>query len=96
MTDLLEKTEVETVVEVIPYTENDDPKLKTHIVNPPSNQHIWHPGMSSQDVVDIARATGQHVVALCGHSWVPVHNPEKYDLCQVCLDKANAIIGSMG
>lgn len=60
----------------------------THIVNPPSNLHIWKQGMSAQEIVDIARAKGLQVVALCGKVWVPKRNPDKYDVCLTCVEIA--------
>lgn len=78
--------------------EEPDPKreYKAHIVNPPANVHIWEPGMTAQDIVDIARATGQHVVALCGYKFVPKHNPDKLDACEICIEIAGHIMRGMG
>lgn len=61
------------------YEETSDPDVRAHIVNPPKNLHIWQPGMTSKEMVSIARMTGQYLIALCGYSWVPKHNPEKFD-----------------
>ena len=85
-------TETHVDESIIPYEETDDhPERLTHIVNPPANLHIFQPGMEAQDIVDIARATGQEVVTLCGHRFVPKRNPEKYDVCQTCMDIARQI-----
>jgi len=71
----------------IPY-EDDDGDHKTHIVMPPQNEHVIPAEMdpSAQEIVDFARMTGQEVIALCGYKWVPKRNPEKYPICQPCLD----------
>lgn len=94
---LLDLTEdVQTIEEVIPYADSDDPTKRTHIINPPKNLHIWREGMTAQDIVDIARASGQPVQALCGYIWVPVHNPDKYDLCEPCREIASQIMSNLG
>ena len=78
---------------LMPYEEPNDGKNRlTHIINPPGNTHIWRPGMKSKDVVDIARMSGQEVVALCGYRWVPKHNPDKYESCRECFKVAASII----
>lgn len=90
------ESEVTTIEDLFPYEESNDPNRKTHIVNPPKNIHIWRIGMSMQDVVDIARATGQEVESLCGYRWVPKHNPEKFDVCQACMDIAGQMMSEAG
>lgn len=90
------ETSVEGLLEMIPYEDDGDNNRLTHIVSPPENLHIFEPGMEAQDIVDIARATHNYVVALCGYKWIPVHNPEKYDACQRCMDIAAAIMRDLG
>ena len=90
MTDTL--LEIVEDTELLPYEESDDPNRRTHIVNPPNNLHIWTPGMSAQDFVDLARLNGLEVVALCGYRWVPKHNPEKYDVCETCFKIASGLM----
>lgn len=91
MLGLLPDTDLK--VDVAPYEDVEDGKdHKTHIVNPPNNMHIWMIGMTSQEIVDTARMTGQHVVALCGYSWIPKRNPEKYDVCGECMDVAGELM----
>lgn len=92
-------TEIETtgLTEVVPYEDTDDgADHLAHIVSPPENTHIWQPGMEAQDIVDIARATGQEVVALCGYRWVPKRNPDKYDACDPCVTIAGHIMRGLG
>lgn len=84
-----------TIQEISPYEETDDPSVRAHIVNPPKNIHIWQPGMTSQEMVDVARMTGQFLVALCGYRWVPKHNPEKFDACDICLSIAGEMMGGV-
>lgn len=85
-----------TRVLVLPYEESNDPTRRTHIVNPPANLHIWRDPMSAQDIVDIARARGLEVVALCGYTWVPKHNPEKFDACEECFRIAGELMSGAG
>lgn len=85
-----------TTLDIFPYEDTDDPNHRTHIVNPPKNTHIWKPGMSMQDVVDIARATGQELVCLCGYILVPKANPDKYDACETCIRIAGELMAGAG
>lgn len=97
--DVLEKPDVQTdnfTDVVVEYVEDDSPEVRTHIVNPPANVHIWTPGMTAQDIVDIARARSIEVKALCGYTWIPIRNPDKYPVCEKCMDLAGAIIKDMG
>lgn len=96
MTEVITTPDIETIKEVVPYEDSDHPNRRTHIVNPPKNIHIWVPGMTSQDIVDIARAHSIMVVALCGYTWVPKHNPEKFDVCEICFKIAGDIMQGMG
>ena len=97
-TDTIDKTAGQVEIHVLPYEETDDQAHDrfTHIVNPPANLHIWTPDMSAQDIVDTARLNGWSVTALCGFTWVPKHNPEKYDTCSACMDIAQKIMSEMG
>lgn len=100
---LLDTPEATTILneELLPYDDSDadDPNL-THIVNPPENQHIrqWSGirGMTAQDIVDVARANQWSVNTLCGKSFIPKRNPEKYPACQPCIDKAGEIMQESG
>lgn len=43
-----------------------------------------------------AYITGREVTALCGKTWVPTRNPEKYQVCPSCkeiLEMAKAMKG---
>ena len=94
--DFAQIIDVSTEDQVIPYEETKDPNAKAHIVNPPANLHIFEPGMEAQDIVDIARSTGQYVTALCGHRFVPKHNPDKLDACDICMKIAGDIMRDLG
>lgn len=92
-------TEVQDPVltnDVLPYEDDNDPNRRAHIVNPPLNTHIWRPGMEAQDVVDIARVRQIEIVALCGHRFIPKHNPDKYDACEPCIKIAGDIMREEG
>lgn len=78
-------------LEIIPFEENDDPDLRTHIVVGVDNLHIWRSGMSSRDVVDMARMMGVEVKALCGYVFIPKHNPERFNSCEGCLRMASGL-----
>lgn len=98
-TDTIETTTTDISVETIvaPYEDyGSNSENFAHIVNPPNNVHIWFPGMSSQDIVDIARAKGLMVRALCGKEWVPKRNPEKHPACQTCFDIAGELMSGAG
>lgn len=87
------QTEVETDLDVLPFEmPADDNMHLTHVINPPMNTHIWKPGMSSRDVVDIARSRQQEITALCGFKWVPKFNPDKFPACAACMNRAAEII----
>src|SRR3954451_23867073 len=77
--------------QVAPYDSGEDPILRTHIIRPYENTHIWQKGMTAQGVVDLARLNRTPIVALCGHKWVPVHNPDKYDMCDPCIKIAGEL-----
>lgn len=64
----------------------------THIVNPPMNEHVGGPGLTSKEIVFIAREFHIEVVALCGYRWVPVNDPEKYPVCEECMRIAGIYI----
>lgn len=83
---------------LFPYEETNDPNKRAHIVNPPDNPHIsyGYPNMEAQDVVDIARARQIPVKALCGHVFIPKHNPDKLDACEACIKIAGDIMREMG
>lgn len=82
---------------VNPYDDTDDGKNHlTHIVNPPKNVHVWHPGMSAVELVQRARLIGAEIIALCDYKWVPKRNPEKYPVCQVCVDIAGELMREAG
>lgn len=79
-------------VAILPYEEVGNEDAVAHVINPPLNLHIWKPNMSSQDVVDIARARQQEVTALCGYKFIPKFNPDKLPVCMPCMDKAGELI----
>lgn len=81
-----------TDVEIVPYEDSDDPERRTHLVRGIDNG--YPEGFPSQDVVDLARLAETEVVALCGYTWVPKHNPDKYPACQRCFEVAASLMGS--
>lgn len=84
-------------VKTIPYEAPESSEgVFTHLVNPPSNTHIWLPGMSTQELVDMAREHSLEITALCGHTWVPKLNPDKYPVCQLCMDIAGDLMRGNG
>lgn len=92
-TETIEQLDIEGAL--APFEDTDDGKEHfTHIVNPPSNPHIWEPGMSAKDIVSLARMLGEEIVALCGYRWVPKRNPENHPVCKQCLDIAEQIMRS--
>ena len=96
-TDTIGDVEVIVETNLAPYEDDgSNSENFTHIINPPNNTHIWRPGMSSQDVVDVARFRGLTVTALCGKTWVPKRNPEKHPACDTCMDVATMLMQGAG
>ena len=65
----------------------------THVVTPADNHNIWagfgfDPKVTGSDIVAAARTYGLTVTALCDYKFVPVHDPEKYDVCDFCMEIA--------
>lgn len=95
-TETLPEAGIINIEELIPYEETDDPETKAHIINPPANVHIWKEGMTAQDVVNAARALQIEIQALCGHVFIPKHNPDKFDVCEPCVEIAGDIMRELG
>lgn len=93
--DHIHTTEL-TLEQLVPYEDSNDPNRQTHIVRPPENKHIYEIGMTARDIVDVARALGLEVVALCGYRWIPKHNPEKFEVCDKCFQIASNLMSSEG
>ncbi|MCU1354124.1 MAG: hypothetical protein JWM05_3333 [Acidimicrobiales bacterium] len=64
------KTDLERPVET---TDEGDHDRFAHVVVPAS-------------AVTEAYITGQPVTALCGKTWVPSRNPERYPICPTCKE----------
>lgn len=87
----------QTILPIEEYDESPaDPDHRTHIINPPANLHIFRQGMEAQDIVDVARVTGQEVTTLCGYTFIPKRDPEKFDVCEACMRIAGDIMREMG
>lgn len=84
------------VVETAQYDDNAPGDGFTHIVNPPMNLHVWEPGMSTQELVDMARSLEIPIKALCGYIWVPKRNPDKYPACPTCMKIAGELMRGAG
>lgn len=85
-----------SLIDSVKYEEPSDSNVRAHIVNPPKNLHIWREGMTAQDIVDYARILGLEVVALCGYTWIPKHNPDKVDVCDACMTEAGNLMRGAG
>lgn len=90
--DLSPLLDTSTIEDITAYEETENPDSKAHVVNPPKNLHIWQPGMTSQDIVNIARLQGKTVTALCGYKFIPRHDPDKHPACEVCIRIAGELI----
>lgn len=76
--------------EIIPYEDSsDNSNAISHYVIGEDNRHIYEPPMTIEDVIDIARITGQHLVAICGAVVVPRYDPTTCPMCKACV-KINA------
>lgn len=95
-TNVIHAPIIEEDLDLFPYEETEDPDKRAHIVNPPNNLHIYVPGMKSQEIVDIARMTGQYVTALCQYRFIPKHNPDKLDACDACMKIAGDMMREAG
>ena len=84
-------TSLDIKEELAPFTDTDDgEKHLSHII------HVWQQGMNATNIVEIARLTGQELVALCGYRWIPMRDPRKYPACKTCVDiAANIMIGAL-
>lgn len=86
MTEMATEEVVGTIEDLLPYEENNDPNAKAHVIWPPMNDHIRVGDGTAEDIIGLARLKELEVVALCGHKWVPKHNPEKHEACKTCMD----------
>lgn len=59
-------------------TDEGDHERFAHIVTPPSE-------------VTRAMVTGSPCVALCGKAWVPSRNPDRFPVCQTCIEVARSM-----
>lgn len=98
MSDTLEKVDesldLNQLVET--YEDDDNADHLTHIVNPPNNLHIFQVGMTSADIVSVARLRGIPVKALCGYIFIPKRNPDKYPACDTCIQIAGELMRAGG
>lgn len=58
------------------------------VTGEPHSSHLVGPrdGKDGATQVMEARFDGTPVEALCGHRWIPQHDPKQYPVCQRCLD----------
>jgi hypothetical protein len=94
--DVTPVIDTSSLEDIVAYEPSDNPDVKAHIVNPDMNRHIWQPGMTAQDIVNIARLQGKTITALCGYRWIPRHDPDKHATCDPCLKIASKIIHEEG
>jgi hypothetical protein len=88
-TDTQASSFLELMTTTIAFDETDDGKQhQTHIINPPNNLHVYQPGMTSKDIVNLARMSQIFVVALCGYKFIPKRNPESHPACSACISIA--------
>lgn len=89
MTTVLERLEEELAT-------SDVENIRTHIINPPANMHIWSEGMEIQEVVNIARNFGWPVKTLCELVFVPKRDPDAYPACEDCIRIAGELMSGAG
>ena len=68
------------VTTVTPSLDEGDHERMAHIVYP-------------KDKLTEALVTGSPVVALCGKVWTPSRDPERYPVCQGCIESFEALTG---
>ena len=49
-----------------------------------------------KDKILASAVMGEPVVALCGKVWVPGRDPEKFPICPMCKEIADAVWGAEG
>lgn len=79
-----------TEVDFLPYEDDATGEARAHIVRPEENGQRYD--LSGQDIVDLARLNRTEVVALCGHRFIPTHDPAPALACEPCVDVAAAIM----
>jgi Protein of unknown function (DUF3039) len=72
-------TNVEILTNPDTVTDAGDP-IFTHIIDRGDEER------SSETLVLEARINGTPLTALCGYTWVPSRDPQKYPICQKCLE----------
>lgn len=68
---VLENTLIESTTEFV--TEEGDHDKEAHIVVP---AHTIYEAM----------VTGTPITALCGKTWVPTRDPERFSVCKLCIE----------
>lgn len=71
--------EVDTYLEPQLALEFDNP-IHTHIIDRGDDKR------TAAAIVLEARVMGTPVTALCGHTWVPSRDPQKYPVCPKCME----------
>lgn len=79
-------------------TTEPDTQTVTHIVTPHENRRLWKEIcvltgvsrnlVSGPDIVAYARKNNFYVVALCSHVFIPMKNPDEFDMCDYCMKVA--------
>lgn len=64
--------------------------LRTGVVEPGDHEKFSHlvpgkNGVSGRELVMMAMVEGTPVTALCGKTWVPTRDPERFPICPDCL-----------
>ena len=71
------------------YTENEN---DAELDEPHFSHIVWGDENESADAkITRARVEGTPVTALCGYTWVPSRDPQKYPVCEKCLETAQFI-----
>ena len=82
MSDAAVMDPIVTPDEIVQTVTSDEPELAAHIVLVPPHEDDKSP----QGYVLRARIEGFPITALCGHTFVPVKNPEPLPVCSGCLE----------
>lgn len=62
-------------------TNIEDVERLTHIIQPAVGDT-----RDAATIVTEARVLGLELTALCGKKWIPEHNPERFPLCETCVE----------
>lgn len=77
MSDTMTSPTVDRVMDTV-LDEGDHERQKHYVMT--------KPGLTPEATIMEARVYGTPVTALCGKTWVPDRDPQRFSLCQTCKE----------